>query len=421
MNRWMNRLIQTRGCKLFCDSYSFEDLGRLSRAIDSPKNTRIVISEANGINLLAKIKSAWDAGSTPVLISPKLDPFIKATCIAKLDTERAPNEAMIVFTSATSSLMPKGVILTHSNLESHLSMLDQHVPQRFLSASDRTIPMLPWTHCYGLMGECFSMMERGGRMFTGNYFFQANLRHPTVLFIVPKILEKFLEMNQKLSPYLNVWKRTRLLFGRKIRYLVSGGAPLSDDLIMRCNEELILDIYQGYGCSEMSPMISLETEFPNTQGSELLPGIQLKFEGEEILVNGPNRFYGYLGEPPLPPDEFYRTGDLGRFVSENRLEIVGRSACHVKLKNGYFIDLSYEEERIKKLLGTQFVSLWEDKGELRGVVYGSTANVPPITGLMKIETKPTLENGMLTIKGEMRRQELKRLYNSVKGVSDSQK
>lgn len=415
----MNRLIQTRSRKPFCDSYSFEDLGRLSRGIDSFKHKRIVISEPNGIRLLAKIKSAWDAGSTPVLLSPKLDPKLKASCVAKLDSERVPDEAMIVFTSATSSLMPKGVILTHANLESHLSMLDAHVPQRFLSADDRTIPMLPWTHCYGLMGECFSMMERGGRMFTGSYFIQANLRRPTILFIVPKILERLLDLNKKMLPYLTARKRSRLLFGPDIRFLVSGGAPLSDELITRCNEELGLDVYQGYGCSEMSPMISLETDFPNTQASNILPGVEMKLEGEEILVKGPNRFYGYLGEEPLPPGEFYRTGDLGRIVVENRVEIIGRSASHVKLKNGYFIDLSYEEERIKKLLGTQYVCLWEDRGELRGVVYDPRDDVSPVTGLKKIDTRPTVENGMLTIKGEMRRQELKRLYNDVKAVPGS--
>lgn len=413
MNRWLNNLIKERGKKVFCDSYSFDDLGRLAKQIRSPPDSRIIISEKNSIHLLAKIKSAWDNHSTPVLLSPNLSHDIRSSCINLLKkNDRVVDEGMIVFTSATSSMMPKGVILTHSNLENHLQMLSEHVPVDFLSTNDRTIPLLPWTHCYGLMGECFSMMERGGQMFNGNYFVRANLNKPTILFVVPKIIEKFLRINQKLEKYFFVKDARRIIFGPKIRFLVSGGAHLPNELISEFRKQFQIDIYQGYGCTEMSPMIALETEFPNNQTFKILPNIELRLDkNEEIHVNGPNRFYGYLGEPPLPVNEFYKTGDIGKLVTDNRMMVTGRSGSKVKLKNGYFVDLAHEEDKIKNVVKSAHVCLWEEKGDIRGIVYKPQCKIP--CGIKEIKIEPTIENGMLTIKGEMRREKLKTLYNKL--------
>ena len=408
----MKGLIRRRGDRVFCDRYCYNDIEYMSRKFRFPSNKRILLSESNGIQFLSKLLAIWEVNSTPVLLSPKLNPAIKNSCVQMIDGERVPDEAMIVFTSATSSMRPKGVILTNSNLENHLNMLNNHVSHHFLSKDDRTTSILPWTHCYGLMGECFSMMERHGHMVTGNYLFSAQLHQPTILFVVPKVLEKLLDMNKKLF-FLSKKQRRRILFGPKIRFIVSGGSFLPQSLIDEFVDEFNVDIYQGYGCSEMSPMISLETEIPNTQRMKMIDGIDIKIQDDgELFVNGLNRFYGYVGAPKLENDEYYKTGDVGR-LDQDRLILCRRKSSTVKLRNGYFIDLDEKEKELLKTTGSSMISLWESEGDLRGIVYQPKVDLRFFPFLKEIKYEPTIENDLLTVKREAKRSKMIELYGQL--------
>lgn len=413
MIQWMKDLIKRNGDRIFCDGYSYNELALISRHYKFPSNKRIVVSEDNSIFLLSKLMAIWSVDSTPVMISPKLDKDLKKECLKMIEVhnERVNDEGMIVFTSGTSSIRPKGVILTHSNLEHHRNMLDNHVSKSFLSGKDRTICILPWTHCYGLMGECFSMMERGGTMkVTGNYFLNVYRHKPTILFVVPKFIEKILHINKNISWLLNKDQKRRYLFGTDIRFLVSGGAYLPSDLMDEFQYEFGIDIYQGYGCSEMSPMICLETRFANMRYMQMIDGVDIKIDHDgEILVRGPSRFYGYLGSPKLDDDTYYFTGDLGK-IFQNRLIHCGRKGSLVKLRNGYYIDLDRKEMEILQETESLYVSIWEDNGELKGVVYRPKKNLQRFPYLEKLPLEPTIENGMLTVKRELKRHIMKEIY-----------
>jgi long-subunit acyl-CoA synthetase (AMP-forming) len=126
---------------------------------------RVLLSEPNSPMLLAKMGALWEQNAIPCLLSPSMNRPNREHCISLLQKEPygQQQEALILFTSGTSSL-PKGVVLSHTNLTSQLEMLHQHSPMKLLHDHSRSVALLPWTHCYGLIGECLMMMQRGGSL-----------------------------------------------------------------------------------------------------------------------------------------------------------------------------------------------------------------------------------------------------------------
>jgi long-chain acyl-CoA synthetase len=331
---------------------------------------------------------------------------------------------MVVFTTGTSTGVCKGVRLSHDNLESHLDMLRNHVSEDLLGPNDRTAPILPWTHCYGLFGECVSVMDRKGTMKTSSgilgWSYAIHTHHPTVLFVVPRLLELILERDRMLRKHFSRDTRKWLWFGPSIRFLVSGGAGLPENIHREMRDEIGVNVLQGYGCSEMSPMISLQiSNDPFSNAGTLLPRIEIKFgEDGEIMTRGPNRFMGYLGKEELGPDMWYATGDIGFLSADNRLYITGRKSSHVKLSNGKFLDVDVLQTQITNAVNVR-VCIWERGGSLYGV-----AVCPSNTDTMRTlrerwrwiewycREKPLNTNdGTMTLKGEPSRAALMKIYS----------
>lgn len=349
------------------------------------------------------------------MISPRLTPDIRNKCIqACRDHPSHPDEAMVVFTTGTSSIYPKGVLLSHDNIMCHMDMLRRHVPERLLNSQDRTIPLLPWTHCYGLLGECFSVLDRMGSMRVCRRLtelpYHIHMYKPTILFVVPKMIEKILEYDRRMRSILSKETRKQMWFGSQIRYLVSGGAALSEQSLRETRDHLGLSVYQGYGCTEMSPMITLQTEENDNNVGTLLPDIEIMFgQDQEILVRGPNRFMGYLGENLLDRDIFYHTGDAGYMDDKHRLHITGRLSAIVKLSNGRFVNLNQLEQDIQKTVAAP-LCLWDHEGRIHGAVVRPTPHQwhKLIADYKWIEwhQRPhdfSMADGTLTLKGEVSR------------------
>ena len=430
MQRWFHKLIQQGRDRICIHPHTFNDLHHLSKEYRKLLNVkpmeRVMVSGHNSIHLLARIKAIWDLNGIPCMLPNKCTPDTKKHCEQLIhETDGTPEEALVVFTTGTSSLQPKGVRLSHDNLVSHLSMLREHVPRDLLNETDLTIPILPWYHCYGLMGECFTMMDRQAQMKTlpSGYspfvFFQyMQFYEPTVLFVVPKVIERILERDRILRPLLPLTYRRQCWFGPKMRYLVSGGASLDPNLLEECKKHLAIDIYQGYGCSEMSPMISLQTSPSPLDSGKILPGVSVSFSStNEIIVKGRNRFMGYLGEEELSPDATYATGDTG-YVKDNLLYVTGRLKNIVKLSNGRFVNLDLTEEHVKKTIhGIEQICIWEERGSLAGVVYGKKIDKYAVRQMKQVDLwilhEPlTVEKGECTLKGEFRRAVIKERYHT---------
>jgi len=421
--KWFLSLIRRGKDRICIAPYRYSDIPRLARDIRLPKEARIPITEHNGIHFLARLYAIYQQNSVPYLFSHKLMPDARAEC-ERLCRENPPveDEGMVVFTSGTSAGTRRGVRLSHDNIASHIEMIREHVPPATLGPDDRTAPILPWTHCYGLLGECFSVMDRLGTMKTSStmmgWFYAIHTHHPTILFVVPRILEVVLQRDRVLRKRLSVETRRRLWFGPTIQFLVSGGAALPTRIEKEMRDELGVRVLQGYGCSEMSPMISLQTGLGDdgVNVGPLLPGVEARFSDDnEILVRGPNRFMGYLGEETMPSDVWYHTGDVG-YMSSDRLNIIGRKSSRVKLSNGKFIDVDVLQRQVETMVDRR-VCVWERGGLLHGVV------MCPTWGTIRLlrerwgwvvwhsRDKPLdIADGTLTIKGEACRPVLMEMY-----------
>jgi long-subunit acyl-CoA synthetase (AMP-forming) len=436
------------------------------------KNQRVIVSDVNRPQFISKIGALWELGATPCLLSPSLKSSTKQYCQSLIESFPFPSstktevekEALVLFTSGTSSLNPKGVVLSHSNLLSQLQTLDQIIPVHLLNEQSRTVALLPWTHCYGLIGECFMTMQRGGQMHPISkyhplrYWMAIQRMSPTTLFTVPALLESLQRIHeQKLKSYVSKEISKRILFGPQLHYIVSGGAKLSLEVKDYFYKECGVPILEGYGCTEMSPMIALQTEFSNYNNctmkdhkdiGTILPGIDYKISelDQELWVRGPNRFLYYLSEKgeddasPLKKGEdddyssklWYATGDRVKIVND-KIYLLGRKSEQVKTSNGRFLRL----EEIENYVGEYHFMSLKDIKDIKNVVawqhsktgkIGVTVFVPLSHDRLSLNLQYenlkltvhyacpsilTLESGMITQKGEVCRPVLAERFSSM--------
>ena len=270
--------------------------------------------------------------------------------------------ALILFTSGSSN-NPKGVVLTHHNIITNLNQINNRI---FYSDKDSTYSLLPWYHCYGLIVELLSMIKVGGyihlpetNQFVEN-FKRISYYNPTILPIVPKILYT-LEKNSSRFVFLPSMLKRKYLFGTNIRFITIGGAKCNSHSLDFFNTHFNIPICQGYGLTEMSPMVSLLSinEKSNSVG-KLLNNIDLSFDKQsgEILLKGPNLMNGYLNKvlssTSLEIDSscfqngWYKTGDFGYLDNDSYLWIDGRLNDIYKLSNGKFVNPIFIETIIEQ-------------------------------------------------------------------------
>lgn len=404
---------------------------------------RVVLAEYNSPEFLGKLNALWQIGATPCLVSPKLNEKKKEKWQSLLTTSSVTSdepEALLMLTSGTSSKTPKGVRLTHRNLVAHMDMLREHIPAKMFNENDRTLSFLPWTHCYGLMGECFSVMDRGASMAIlskraqeqfrfPTFFKDLQLCQPTILFVVPYLLEVIMRKDESMRTLItNRQIRKKFWFGSNVRYIVSGGAYLKPEIRRAYWKQFDIEIIQGYGCTEMSPMVSLQKTYDPMDDSvgDILPNIQIDIREDEVWTNGPNRFLGYVGENPLQLSDFYNTRDRG-YVKNGKLYLTGRSSNIIKLSNGKFIDIHLIEMTLKDQIPyCRQVCVWrnDDDGKFYGVAHvvnhrrGEEATYHRTYKCFDEDVSIFLQkvsfvsplNGTMTQKGEMCRPMIRSLY-----------
>lgn len=430
MHRWMMRTCSRWGDRPCVDRFSYRHILAMAAEMDSHRGSirchdRVIVSEHNSARMLARILTLWRWGCVPCLIPPQLPADGRRHCEDQIRGTQG-DEGLILFTSATSGKRPKGVRLSHANLEAHREMLRQHVSADLFHSGDRTLAVLPWTHCYGLMGECFSALDRGvhlhtmgGRFHPMRFLWGMHRASPTVLFVVPRILDTLFA-----TPSW-VWG------GSRLRLIVSGGAYLNPDRKKEFMAKHAIPILQGYGMTEMSPMVSLQNRLDAADGTdvgELLPHVTVSIaEDGEILVDSPARCLGYLGEPDHSHDRPHPTGDWGR-LDGTTLHVEGRVGDRVKTSNGRFHSLRDIERDVRRLMRENHPSipirdlcLWEYRDGFRGVAQ-KRRGVPesqvhtiwenrPVHLLLIDGTVASPEDGTLTLKGEKSRRRIHQRFS----------
>jgi long-chain acyl-CoA synthetase len=291
-----------------------------------------------------------------------------------------PNDlATIIYTSGTTG-EPKGVMLTHGNIASNVAASRQLLPMQ----EEVTLSFLPLSHIFGRMAD-YLMFSVGAEICYAESIDKLLQNfgevHPTFVFSVPRIYEKVyagaIENARKggaLKYRLFQWARRvgdraaserlagrqptgalalqnaiaqRLVFsklrarmGGRMRIFVSGGAPLASE-IAKFFYAADLVVLEGYGLTETSPVISVNTPDHNRIGTVGMPisNIELKIAADgEICVRGPGIMRGYYNKPDatreaIDADGFFHTGDIGE-LRDGYLVITDRKKDLIKTAGG---------------------------------------------------------------------------------------
>ncbi len=292
----------------------------------------------------------------------------------------------IIYTSGNTGT-PKGVVLTHKNIITQLKDINSLIN---LNQNEVALSVLPLAHIFERTVMNYYLSRKISIYFVDDVQNVANLLKivkPTIMSVVPRLLEKIyykiksniaekgfisrflgnlafnyahkenIDKNSILYRIYNVLLYTKLreIFGSKVSKLISGGAYLSKD-IAQFFVNIDVPIYQGYGLTEFSPVIS--TNYPNTNkiGScgKILPSAKIKIsENSEILVKGDSLMKGYLNQEELTKksiDEegWLHTGDMGYVDSEGYLFVKNRVKEIFKTSTGEYVNAIAIEQELSK-------------------------------------------------------------------------
>ena len=245
--------------------------------------------------------------------------------------------AMIIFTSGTTG-KSKGVMLTQKNLISNVESVEYDAAPGVVVLS-----VLPIHHAYCLVMDFLKCLSLGATVCINDSFLHMvknmQLFKPNVMLMVPMMIEtiyKKLENAGKLIPKKLVASKA---FGGNLKTIFSGGAHLDPFYIDKFREYGI-NIYQGYGMSECSPVISSNTPTHNKPGSvgKILKNAKVRIENGEILVQSTSVMAGYYKMPKETADTlsngWLHTGDKGYVDKDGYLFVNGRVKNLIILSNG---------------------------------------------------------------------------------------
>ena len=280
--------------------------------------------------------------------------------------------ATIIYTSGTTG-DPKGVMLTHGNIASNVTTCCRLFA---FNPGDECLSFLPLSHIFERMFGHYSMFNAGVLInYAGSIDTVAadmQERRPTMMASVPRLYEKIysrvldsvraspaprrrifawarrvgeewvertlaetpipltLALQRRLADHL-VFSKLRARTGGRIRFFISGGAPLSAE-IAKFFFAAGMPILEGYGLTETAPVMAVNT-FAHTKLGTVgrpIPQVEVRIAPDgEIITRGPNVMYGYYGSPQatadaIDPDGWFHTGDIGVIDAEGYLRITDR-------------------------------------------------------------------------------------------------
>ena len=288
----------------------------------------------------------------------------------------------IIYTSGTTGI-PKGVVLTHKNL---LSNVKGTLNVAEFTNNETFLSFLPLSHVLERMGGHYTPFSIGATI-----FYAENMEtiadnmiesHPTIVVCVPRVFEKIhakfmqgikdapkirqnlfnwaLEVGRKYSKlsvskqkigfWLSfkhkvanklIYSKVKARFGGKIKFFVSGGAPLSKDLA-EFFAAVDITILEGYGLTETSPVLTVNSPTNLKFGyvGKPLFNVEIKIANDgEILAKGPNIMSGYYRNEDATKEVFdedgwFHTGDIGIIDEDGFLKITDRKKSLIVTSGG---------------------------------------------------------------------------------------
>jgi long-chain acyl-CoA synthetase len=344
-----------------------------------------------------------------------LGKFKADTAGALIEAPMPTDLADLIYTSGTTG-KPKGVELTHLNITSNVLGAARTMvtdPHDFIRETDRSLAFLPWAHSYGQTCELWMFMSHGAGMgiSRGIPVILEDLQHvkPSVLFAVPtlykkiydgvhnlmetsspirkKLMKRALELGRRkvesnlgVAPAMSfaesiqhklldsiVLSKIRARFGGNLRQGFVAGAACPAE-VLSFMDDIGIPICEGYGLTETSPIIAINTPEQRHVGSvgRAIGGVKVYImedgkevpigEEGEICCTGPNVMRGYYNKPEetekvisIAPDgksRMFHTGDLGRVDENGFISVTGRLKEQYKLENGKYVVPTPIEEAI---------------------------------------------------------------------------
>ncbi len=247
-----------------------------------------------------------------------------------------PDSAAVILFTSGSEGVPKGVVLSHANVLANASQVLAVID---LNASDTVFNALPMFHALGLSAGVFLPLVAGARLF----LYPSPLHYK----IVPEMVYDtdatvFFATDTFLSGYA---RNAHPYDFYKVRYVVAGAERVKPATRETWMEKFGLRIYEGYGATETSPVLSVNTPMHFKSGTvgRLLPAIRARVEpvegideGGRLVVKGPNVMKGYLradtpGVIEPPEGGWYDTGDIVTIDEEGFVTIRGRAKRFAKV------------------------------------------------------------------------------------------
>ncbi len=319
--------------------------------------------------------------------------------------------ATLIYTSGTTG-EPKGVVLTHGNIATNQNLAAADFS---IDASDACISFLPLSHITARALD-YVMYTHGSQVAYCSHFdkLPQAMREirPTVFVGVPRVYEKIrqeVERRAALSPVkrrLLAWalgvgaghgetvyagrrpaslpwrladrlaySKVRAAFGGRVRIFVSGGAPLGLDTA-HWFASVGIALWEGYGLTETSPVIALNTPLVHRMGSvgRPLSNLELKLDADgELLVRGPSVFSGYWSRPEARAESFdaegwFHTGDIARLDGDGFLYITDRKKELLKTSGGKLVAPQPIENKLKNHSLVAQAALVGDKHKFVSVI-----------------------------------------------------
>jgi long-chain acyl-CoA synthetase len=272
---------------------------------------------------------------------------------------------LIIFTSGTTG-DPKGVMLSHRNVASNARTLVDVFP---FGPDERLLSVVPLSHMFGLTCDLLAPLAAGKTVVYPVSRQPAVLVRTfrdfkvTMLLIVPQGLrllanaverkvdaggrraqfERLHSVAERMPRFVRrlLFRPVLSQFGGRLRTFAVGASALEPELARRWSH-MGIDCLQGYGATEMSPVISFTRPSRNKIGSvgEPIPGVEVRIADDgEVLARGPNRFVGYWQNPEataaaIDADGWYHSGDIGELDADGFLTLRGRKKDMIALPDG---------------------------------------------------------------------------------------
>jgi long-chain acyl-CoA synthetase len=376
-------LVQDAGCRIAIVS-TRQQFDKLNAVRGQTPLDRILIMDSAGAPSGAAAFSDVLAGADDR--GAERDPVFDALARSIEPTDLAT----LIYTSGTTG-EPKGVALTHGNIAANQNVAAADFG---FTPADACISFLPLSHITARALD-YVMYTSGAQVAYCSKFdkLPEAMREvrPTVFVGVPRVFEKIrqeVERRAGLSPVKRrilawalgvggkhsdtvydgrdpasaMWKlasklaysKVRESFGGRVRIFVVGGAPLGIDTA-KWFASVGIALWEGYGLTETSPVIALNTPLIHRMGAVgmPMPNLELKLaEDGELLVRGPSVFSGYWNKPSmtaecLDAEGWFRTGDIGHMDADGFLYITDRKKELLKTSGGKMVAPQPIENKLK--------------------------------------------------------------------------